>query len=108
MKTDSSTKSDRLGNTGVIAGIAAALVLILALILVALYINYHPTAASSLYLIQVSTECVKHALISIYVHIKHNFSVLDFFFFLATQELLAFLEVSEATTWLHGSGRRRS
>lgn len=36
-----------------------------------------------------------------------NFLVF-FFFFLATQELLAFLEVSEATTWLHRSGRRRS
>ncbi|KAI3359620.1 hypothetical protein L3Q82_014002 [Scortum barcoo] len=52
VKTDSSTKSDGLANTGVIAGIAAALVLLLALILVALYINYHPTAASPLYLIQ--------------------------------------------------------
>ncbi|TDH03196.1 hypothetical protein EPR50_G00160630 [Perca flavescens] len=52
VKTDSSTKTDGLANTGVIAGIAAALVLLLALILVALYINYHPTAASPLYLIQ--------------------------------------------------------
>ncbi|KAA8585392.1 plexin domain-containing protein 1 isoform X1 [Etheostoma spectabile] len=52
VRTDSSTKSDGLANTGVIAGIAAALVLLLALILVALYINYHPTAASPLYLIQ--------------------------------------------------------
>lgn len=43
-------------NTGVIAGITAALVLLLALILVALYINYHPAAASPLYLIQVSTD----------------------------------------------------
>ncbi|KAM9346579.1 plexin domain-containing protein 1-like [Symphorus nematophorus] len=52
VKTDSSTKTDVLANTGVIAGIAAALVLLLALVLVALYINYHPTAASPLYLIQ--------------------------------------------------------
>uniref|UniRef100_A0A8C4HGU1 Plexin domain containing 1 n=1 Tax=Dicentrarchus labrax TaxID=13489 RepID=A0A8C4HGU1_DICLA len=52
VKADSSTKSEGLANTGVIAGIAAALVLLLALILVALYINYHPTTASPLYLIQ--------------------------------------------------------
>ncbi|XP_059204288.1 plexin domain-containing protein 1-like isoform X2 [Centropristis striata] len=50
--TDSSTKTEGMANTGVIAGIAAALVLLLALILVALYINYHPTGASPLYLIQ--------------------------------------------------------
>ncbi|XP_029013832.1 plexin domain-containing protein 1-like [Betta splendens] len=48
----SSTRSEGLGNVGVIAGIAAALVLLLALVFVVLYINYHPTAASSLYLIQ--------------------------------------------------------
>ncbi|XP_030592046.1 plexin domain-containing protein 1-like [Archocentrus centrarchus] len=52
VKTDSSSKSAGLANTGVIAGIAAALVLLLALILVALYINYHPSTASPLYLIQ--------------------------------------------------------
>ncbi|XP_070779750.1 plexin domain-containing protein 1-like [Enoplosus armatus] len=52
VKTDSSTKSDVLANTGVIAGLAAALVLLLALLVVALYINYHPTAASPLYLMQ--------------------------------------------------------
>ncbi|XP_010738741.2 plexin domain-containing protein 1 [Larimichthys crocea] len=52
VRTDSSTKTDGLANTGVIAGIAAALVLLLALILVAVYINYHPTAVSPLYLIQ--------------------------------------------------------
>ncbi|XP_033501523.1 plexin domain-containing protein 1-like [Epinephelus lanceolatus] len=52
VRTDSSTKNAGFANTGVIAGIAAALVLLLALILVALYINYHPTAASPLYLIQ--------------------------------------------------------
>ena len=60
MKTDSSTTSEGLANSGVIAGIAAALVLLLALTVVALYINYHPTAASPLYLIQVSTEYVLH------------------------------------------------
>lgn len=58
MKTDSSTKSDRLANTGLIAGIAATLVLLLALVLVALYINYHPTATSPLYLIQVSKNII--------------------------------------------------
>ncbi|KAK2833130.1 hypothetical protein Q5P01_017019 [Channa striata] len=52
VKTDSSTESEGLANIGVIGGIAAALVLLLALILVALYINYHPTAVSPLYLIQ--------------------------------------------------------
>ncbi|XP_070704387.1 plexin domain-containing protein 1-like [Pempheris klunzingeri] len=52
VKTDSSTQTDGMANTGVIAGITAALVLLLALILVALYINYHPTAASPLYLLQ--------------------------------------------------------
>ncbi|XP_034566587.1 plexin domain-containing protein 1-like isoform X2 [Notolabrus celidotus] len=52
VRTDSSSRGDMLANTGVVAGIAAALVLLLALILVALYINYHPTAASPLYLIQ--------------------------------------------------------
>lgn len=57
---DSSTKSDNVAHVGVIAGIAAALVLLLALILVALYINYHPNAASPLYLIQVSITCVLH------------------------------------------------
>ncbi|CAN9505438.1 unnamed protein product [Ophioblennius macclurei] len=52
VKTDSSTKSEGLANIGVVAGIAAALVLILALVLVALYINFHPAAASPLYFIQ--------------------------------------------------------
>ncbi|CAK6961203.1 plexin domain-containing protein 1-like [Scomber scombrus] len=52
VKTDSTTKTEGLANTGVIAGVAAALVLLLALIVVALYINYHPTAASPLYLNQ--------------------------------------------------------
>ncbi|KAK9535317.1 hypothetical protein VZT92_007704 [Zoarces viviparus] len=52
VRTDSSTKNEGWAHSGVIAGIAAALVLLLALILVALYINYHPTAASPLYLIQ--------------------------------------------------------
>ncbi|AWP19337.1 putative plexin domain-containing protein 1-like [Scophthalmus maximus] len=52
VKTDSSTQGEGFANTGAIAGIAAALVLLLALILVALYINWHPTVASPLYLIQ--------------------------------------------------------
>ncbi|XP_047426972.1 plexin domain-containing protein 1-like [Mugil cephalus] len=52
VKTDSSTKSEGLANTGVIAGVATALLLLLALIVVALYTNYHPTAASPLYLFQ--------------------------------------------------------
>ncbi|XP_028268526.1 plexin domain-containing protein 1-like isoform X2 [Parambassis ranga] len=52
VKTDPSTKTEGLANTGVIAGIAAALVLLVALTLVALYINYHPSVASPLYLIQ--------------------------------------------------------
>lgn len=50
VKTDPSVKNE--SNTAVIAGIAAALVLLLALVLVALYINCHPHAASPLYLIQ--------------------------------------------------------
>ncbi|XP_075894850.1 plexin domain-containing protein 1-like isoform X1 [Nelusetta ayraudi] len=51
--TDPSTKSDLWMSTGVIVGIAAALVLLLTLIVVALYINYHhPNTASPLYAIQ--------------------------------------------------------
>lgn len=54
--TDPSTKSDLWMSTGVIVGIAAALVLLLTLIVVALYINYHhPNTASPLYAIQVSS-----------------------------------------------------
>lgn len=52
--TDSSP-SDTFGSTGVIAGVAAALVLLLALIVVALYINYRSSSVSALYLFQVST-----------------------------------------------------
>lgn len=52
VKTDSSTKTEAAANSGVVAGVAAALVLIVALILVALYVNFHPTAASPLYLVQ--------------------------------------------------------
>ncbi|XP_068606506.1 plexin domain-containing protein 1-like [Brachionichthys hirsutus] len=55
--TDTSTGRDGLANTGVIAGVAAALVLLLALVLVALYINYHPSPASPLYLIQRRKAC---------------------------------------------------
>lgn len=97
VKTDSSTRSEGLANMGVIAGIAAALVLLLALICVALYINYHPTASSPLYLIQVSTKYTLHLQLEtsycwntvLYVHTEHSFSVLEFFS--ATQEPLAFL-----------------
>lgn len=54
--TDPSTKSDLWMSTGVIVGIAAALVLLLTLIVVALYINYHhPNTASPLYAVQVSS-----------------------------------------------------
>ncbi|XP_029912870.1 plexin domain-containing protein 1-like [Myripristis murdjan] len=52
LKPDSPIQSAGLSNTGVIAGVAAAAVLLLALVLVALYINYHPAAASPLYFIQ--------------------------------------------------------
>ncbi|XP_028311052.1 plexin domain-containing protein 1-like isoform X2 [Gouania willdenowi] len=53
VKADTSSTDDGAVNTGVIAGVAAALVLLLALIIVALYINCHPnTAASALYIIQ--------------------------------------------------------
>lgn len=51
MTTDSSTEGDRWMSIGVIAGIAAALVLLLTLIAVALYVHY---AASPLCTIQVS------------------------------------------------------
>nr|XP_046272519.1 plexin domain-containing protein 1-like isoform X2 [Scatophagus argus] len=50
--TGNEVKSDEFSNAGVIAGIAAVLVLLLALIVVALCINYHPTTSSPLYLIQ--------------------------------------------------------
>ncbi|XP_011602492.1 plexin domain-containing protein 1-like [Takifugu rubripes] len=50
--TDSSSEGDRFGGTGVIAGVAAASVLLLALVLVALYLNHHSTSASPFYLIQ--------------------------------------------------------
>lgn len=60
VKTNPSTETEGLTNTGVIAGIAAALVLLLVLTLVALYINYHPSVASPLYLMQVSTEYSQH------------------------------------------------
>lgn len=52
--TDSSP-TDTFGSTGVIAGVAAALVLLLALVGVALYINHHYTSVSPFDLIQVST-----------------------------------------------------
>ncbi|XP_076000356.1 plexin domain-containing protein 1-like [Genypterus blacodes] len=52
LKTDSSPRREGWANMGVIAGVTVCLVLILALILVALYINCHPNTASPLYLIQ--------------------------------------------------------
>ncbi|XP_027897152.1 plexin domain-containing protein 1-like [Xiphophorus couchianus] len=52
VKTESSIKSKELSHTGIIAGIAAALVLLLALILVAICIHCYPTGLSPLYLIQ--------------------------------------------------------
>ncbi|CAG5897350.1 unnamed protein product [Menidia menidia] len=52
VKTDSSSATKGWSDIGVVAGIAAALVLLLGLILVALYIHCSPTATSSLYLIQ--------------------------------------------------------
>ncbi|XP_037545177.1 plexin domain-containing protein 1-like [Nematolebias whitei] len=51
VKTGSSMKTRRFSNTAVVAGIAAALVLLLALVLVAVFIHCHP-AASPLHLIQ--------------------------------------------------------
>ncbi|XP_034047130.1 plexin domain-containing protein 1-like [Thalassophryne amazonica] len=52
VKTESSAQSDGWLNTGLIAGVSAALVLVLALILLALYINNHHSAASPLYVLQ--------------------------------------------------------
>lgn len=52
--TDSSSKSDTFVSPGVIAGVAAASVLLLALVLVVLYLNHHYTSVSPFYLIQVS------------------------------------------------------
>ncbi|XP_047215705.1 plexin domain-containing protein 1-like isoform X2 [Girardinichthys multiradiatus] len=52
VKTESSTKSKGLSHTGIIAGIATALFLLLALILVAVYIHCYPTGSSPLCLIQ--------------------------------------------------------
>lgn len=81
VKTDSSTRSKGLANIGVIAGIAAALLLLLALILVALYINYHPSAVSPLYLTQVSIKNLSNQRDTVlYVHIEHiHLTVLDVF-----------------------------
>lgn len=44
-------------HTGVVAGVVAAVVLLLALTLLALYINSHPTSASQLCLIQQRNKC---------------------------------------------------
>lgn len=107
--TDSSSKSNTFGSTGVIVGVAAALVLLFALILVALYISNHSRCVSPLYLIQVS-----NGLSYIYPDIsrvlfklnKHLFIFSHPWISLETQQSLAFLEVSEATAWLLRSGGR--
>ncbi|XP_053708005.1 plexin domain-containing protein 1-like isoform X2 [Synchiropus splendidus] len=49
-KTASSTTTHQWPNMGVIAGIAAALVLLLALVLVTVYISFNPSVASPFYL----------------------------------------------------------
>lgn len=103
MKTNSSTKSDKLANTGVIVGITVATLSLIALTIVALYINSHPTAAARLYLLQVSAECVPHLPRKgekMCFDLSHVFA-----FPVATQEFMAFLEVSEAAACLLRSGR---
>ncbi|XP_014059505.1 plexin domain-containing protein 1 [Salmo salar] len=52
VKTGPPRQLDGSAHTGVIAGVVAALVLLLALTLLALYINSHPSAASPLYFLQ--------------------------------------------------------
>ncbi|XP_020340255.1 plexin domain-containing protein 1 isoform X3 [Oncorhynchus kisutch] len=52
MKTGPPRQHDESAHTGVIVGVVAALVLLLALTLLALYINSHPSAASPLYILQ--------------------------------------------------------
>lgn len=61
MTTDPSTKSNQWMSNGVIVGIAAALLVMLTLIVVTLYINYHhPNTASRLNAIQVSSQHVSN------------------------------------------------
>ncbi|KAM9474240.1 plexin domain-containing protein 1-like isoform 2-T2 [Salvelinus alpinus] len=52
VKTGPPRQHDGSAHTGVIAGVVAALVLLLALTLLALYVNSHPSAASPLYVLQ--------------------------------------------------------
>ncbi|XP_041737928.2 plexin domain-containing protein 1-like isoform X2 [Coregonus clupeaformis] len=52
VKTGPQRQHDGSAHTGVIAGVVAALVLLLAVTLLALYINSHPSAASPLYFLQ--------------------------------------------------------
>lgn len=60
MTTDPSTKSDQWMSHGVIVGIAAALLVLLTLIVVAVYINYHPNTTCCLIAIQVSSLYVSN------------------------------------------------
>lgn len=101
--TDSSSESDRFGSPGVIAGVAAASVLLLALVLVALYLNHHSTSASPFYLIQVSNG-LSHIRVDIKLNTNRLFVFLHPWFPIATQESLAFVEVSETTARLLRSG----
>lgn len=55
MKTGPPRQQEGSSHTGVIAGVVAAVVLLLALTLLALYTNSHPSVASPLYFTQVST-----------------------------------------------------
>lgn len=108
--TDSSSEGDRFGGTGVIAGVAAASVLLLALVLVALYLNHHSTSASPFYLIQVSNELsyihLDISKVPFKLNTKRLFVFLHPWFPIATQESLAFVEVSETTARLLRSGGR--
>ncbi|KAM4597989.1 plexin domain-containing protein 1-like isoform 2-T2 [Polymixia lowei] len=56
LKTDFPKQSDGKVNVGVTAGVVAAVLLLLALILLAVYINYHPAVASPLCLTQRRTN----------------------------------------------------
>lgn len=60
VKTGPPRQHDGSAHTGVIVGVVAALVLLLALTLLALYINSHPSAASPLYILQVSNTIRAH------------------------------------------------
>lgn len=105
--TDSSP-SDTFGSAGVMAGVAAALVLLLALVVVALYVSCHSTSVSPFYLIQVSTGLSTSTRFQqMMFSFKHRaFLSPSSLFYLATQEPFAILEVSEATARLLRSGGR--